>query len=168
MPVVNPPCRVPEALLSKLKAELDTLESDRIIAKVTDPSDWVNSLVVVENWKKKKTKTGELRICLDPKALNEAIRRPHYPMFTLDNVTSKPTNATCCSILDITRAYWSVKLDEASSYLTTFSTPFGRYRFLRSPFGISASSDLFQLKCNETFEGLPGMNLVQLCSWAAS
>ena len=42
-------------------------------------------------------------------------------------------------------------------YLTTFSTPFGRYRYLRLPFGIFASSDLFQLKCNEIFEGLPGV-----------
>ena len=155
VPVVNPPRRVPEALNSKLKAELDTMENVHIIAKVTEPTDWVNSLVVVE-----KPKTGKLRICLDPKALNEAIRRPHYPMFTLDDVTSKLTNAMCFSILDITHAYWSVKLDEASSYLTTFSTPFGRYRYLRLPFGISASSDFFQLKCNEIFEGLPGVTAI--------
>ena len=60
----------------------------------------------------------------------------------------------------LTHAYWSVKLDETSSYLTTFSTPFGRYRYLRLPFGISASSDLFQLKCNEIFEGLPGVTAI--------
>ena len=77
-------------------------------------------------------------------------------MYTLDYVTSKLTNATCFSLLDITHAYWSVKLDESSSYLTTFGTPFGRYRYLRLPFGISASSDLFQMKVNESFEGLPG------------
>ena len=78
-------------------------------------------------------------------------------MFTLDDVTSKLTDATCFSNLDITHAYWSVKLDEASSYLTTFSTPFGRYRYLRLPFGISASSDLFHLKCIEIFEDLPAI-----------
>ena len=155
VPVVNPPRRVPEALKSRLKDELDTMESDQIIQKVTEPTDWVNSLVVVE-----KPKTGKLRICLDPKALNEAIRRPHYPMSTLEDVTVKLTNATCFSILDITHAYWSIKLDENSSYLTTFSTPFGRYRYLRLPFGISASSDLFQMKCHEIFEGLPGMTAI--------
>ena len=63
MPVVNPPRRVPEALKSRLKDELDTMESDQIIQKVTEPTDWVNSLVVVE-----KPKTGKLRICSDPKA----------------------------------------------------------------------------------------------------
>ena len=152
VPVVNPPRRIPEALKSRLKCELDNMENDRIIVKVDEPTDWVNSLVVVE-----KPQTGKLRICLDPKALNEAIRRPHYPMYRLEDVTSKLTNATCFSLLDITHAYWSVKLDESSSYLTTFGTPFGRYRYLRLPFEISASSDLFQMKVNEIFEGLPGV-----------
>ena len=152
VPVVNPPRRIPEALKSRLKCELDTMENDQIIAKVDVPTDWVNSLVVVE-----KPQTGKLRICLDPKALNEAIRRPHYPMYTLEDVTSKLTNAMCFSLLDITHAYWSVKLDESLSYLTTFGTPLGRYRYLRLPFGISASSDLFQMKVNEIFEGLPGV-----------
>ena len=69
------------------------MENDQIIRKVIEPTDWVNSLVVVE-----KPKTGKLRICLDPKALNEAIRRPHYPMSTLEDVTAKLTNATCFSI----------------------------------------------------------------------
>ena len=90
------------------------MENDQIIVKV---ADWVNSLVVVE-----KPQTGKLRICLDPKALNEAVRRPHYPMYTIEDVTSKLTNATCFSLLDIRHAYWSVKLDESSSYLTAFGT----------------------------------------------
>ena len=88
IPVINPPRRVPEALKDKLHNELQRLELDGIIAKVTEPTDWVNSIVVVE-----KPKTGNLRICLDPKALNDAIRRPHYPMPTLEDVTSKLTDA---------------------------------------------------------------------------
>ena len=54
-------------------------------------------------------------------------------------------------------AYWSLKLDESLSYLTTFGTPFGLYRYLRLPFRILASSDLFQMKVNEIFEGLAGV-----------
>ena len=151
MPVVNPPHRIPEALKSRLKCKLDNMENDQIIVRVDEPTDWVNLLVIVE-----KPQTGKLRICLDPKALNEAIQRPHYPMYMLDDVTSKLTNDTCFSLVDITHAYWSVKLDESSSYLI-FGAPFGRYRHLRLPFRISASSDLFQMKVNEIFEGLPGV-----------
>ena len=104
-----------------------------------------------------KTKTGKLRICLDPKALKDSIRRLHYPMRTLDDITSVLTGAKYYTLLDITHAYWSIVLDDDSSYLTTFSTPFGRYRYLRLPFGISASSDLFQMKIDEVFEGCSGM-----------
>ncbi len=155
IPVVNPPRRIPEALKSRLKSELDKMVKDRIISKVTEPTDWVNSIVVVE-----KPKTGKLRVCLDPKALNEAIRRPHYPSPTLDDVTSKLSGATRFSKLDITHAYWSVKLDEESSNLTCFGTPFGRYKYLRLPFGISSSGDIFQQKVNEIFEGLPGIQAI--------
>jgi len=154
-PVVNPPRKVPEALKPRLKDELDRMVKDGIITKVTEPTDWVNSIVLVE-----KPKTGKLRVCIDPKALNDAIRRPHYQMPTLDDVTSELSGATHFSILDITHAYWSVKLDHASSLLTTFSTTFGRFRFLRLPFGISSSGDIFQQKCNEIFEGLPGIHAI--------
>lgn len=106
-PTVNPPRRIPDALQSRVKSELDQMVKDKIITPVKEPTDWVNSLVVVE-----KPKTGKLRICLDPKALNEAIRRPHYPMQTLDDVTSKLNGASVYSILDITHAYWSIKLDK--------------------------------------------------------
>lgn len=36
---------------------------------------------------------------------------------------------------------WNVKLDEESSYLTTFNTPFGRFPFLRMPFGLCMGQD---------------------------
>jgi len=48
IPVVNPPRRVPEALRNRLHEELDRMENNDIIAKVNTPTDWVNSLVVVE------------------------------------------------------------------------------------------------------------------------
>jgi Reverse transcriptase (RNA-dependent DNA polymerase) len=149
VPVVNPTRRVPEALRSRLQDELQRMEKNDIISKVSEPTDWVNSLVVVE-----KPKTGQLRICLDPKALNESIRRPHYPMPTLEDVTLKLHGSQYFSLLDITHAYWSIRLDEESSYLCTFGTPFGRYRFLRLPFGISSSQDIFQQKVNEISKAL--------------
>ena len=41
--VVNPPRRIPEALKSRLKCELDNMENDQIIVKVDEPTDWVNA-----------------------------------------------------------------------------------------------------------------------------
>lgn len=81
-PVVHPPRRVPVALRDKfnsllaslmssneLQKGLNRMESTGIIDKVEVPTDWVNSMVVVEK------PNGKLRICLDPKDLNTAIKR---------------------------------------------------------------------------------------------
>ena len=155
VPVINPPRRIPEALRDRVKEELLRMEENGIIQRVTEPTDWVNSMHAVE-----KPKTGKLRIVLDPTALNENIRRPHYPMQTLDDVTSRLTDAKFFSTLDVTHAYWSVMLDLESSYLTTFSSPFGRWRFLRLPFGIKSSQDIFQQKMDSIFESLTGVTSI--------
>ena len=81
-------------------------------------------------------------------------------MPTLDDITSQLSGAKYFSILDITHAYWNVELDKPSSLLTTFNTPYGRYCYLRLPFGINASSDIFQQKVGEVFEGLPGIQAI--------
>ena len=82
MPVVHPPRRVLFAQRDKIRSELDRMEQSDIITKVSTPTQWVNSLVVVE-----KPQSGKLRICLDPQDLNKAMLRPHYPMRTLDEIS---------------------------------------------------------------------------------
>ncbi|KAL0161181.1 hypothetical protein M9458_044906, partial [Cirrhinus mrigala] len=52
--VVYPPRRVPIALRARLKEELDRMEDNNIIVKVTEPTEWVNALVVVEKPKSQK------------------------------------------------------------------------------------------------------------------
>lgn len=149
-PVVHAPRKVPIELKDKLQAELSEMESQDIIAKVTQPTDWVNSLVIREK------ENGRLRLCLDPKDLNKAIKREHHPIPTLEEITPKLAGAKLFSKLDARSGYWNVKLDKESSYLTTFNTPFGRYRFLRIPFGLRMSQDIFQFKIDETYRDCQG------------
>lgn len=151
-PVVYPPRRVPLALRGRLKEELQNMEKQGVIARVTEPTDWVNALVVVE-----KPRTRKLRICLDPRDLNKAIKRPHYPLPTIEDITPKLMGAKYFSVLDARSGYWAIKLTEESSKLTTFNTIFGRYRFRRLPFGIISAQDEFQRKIDETYEGLNGV-----------
>ncbi len=147
--VVYPPHRVPIALHDGLKKELDDMEDNNITCKITEPKEWVNGLVVVE-----KNKKDKLRVCLDPRDLNKAIQRPHYPLPTLEDITSKLAGAQYFSVPDTRSGYWAIKLSTESSLLTIFNTPFGRYRFLRMPFGISSAQDEFQRCVNDTYEGL--------------
>ena len=62
-PVINPPRRVPFALSEKLKAELDKMTEMGIIVPVSEPTDWVNSLVIIEK------PNGSLCVCLEPPLL---------------------------------------------------------------------------------------------------
>ncbi len=137
-PVVHPPRRVPVALRSALKDELKRMEQLNVIERVEEPTDWVNSLVVV------RKKNNKIRVCMDPSDLNRAIKREHYPMKTVEEVVARMSNAKIFSVLDANHGFWQISLDDASSKLCTFNTPFGRYKFKRLPFGICSAPEVFQ------------------------
>ena len=69
-----------------------------------------------------------MRLCIDPRDLNAAMKRSHYRMKTVDEVASRLQGAHTFSILDAKSGFWQLKLDEESSPLCTFNTPIGRYR----------------------------------------
>ena len=50
-----------------------------------------------------------------------------------------------------------VDLDSESSLLTTFNTPWGKYKWLRLPFGLKVSSDVFQERLNSVLQGVKGI-----------
>ena len=136
-PMIHAPRKCPIQMKDELQSALDKMTQDNVIRKVTEPTDWVSSLAF------SRKKDGTLRICLDPKDLNRAIKRCHHKTPTLEEITHKFTGATRFSTLDAKNGYWSVTLDKESSLLTTFNSPFGRYCFLRMPFGLIMSQDVF-------------------------
>ena len=103
------------------------------------------------------TTPKKIRICLNPKDLNKAVLRPKYQMATLDEVLPKLSKAKVFSTLDAKDGFYQVGLDEESSLKTTFWTPFGRYRYLRLPFGINLAPEEFECKLQEKLNGLPGV-----------
>ena len=137
--MVRPAHRIPVAMQERVKAELERMQSIGVITPVTEPTDWVSSMVAAH----KKDKQ-EIRLCINPKDLNTALKRPHHPMRSVEEVAAQMSGATVFSVLDAKNSFWQIRLDKKSSLLTTFSTPFGRYRFLRMPFGINSASEVFQ------------------------
>ena len=69
-PVVHAPRRPPISMICEIKEELDQMERTGVIEKVTEHTDWVSSLVYACK------QSGKLRICLDPRYLNNAIKTP--------------------------------------------------------------------------------------------
>ena len=100
-PVINSLRRVPIALKDEIKAELASMEHEGVIEKVQEgqPTDWVNSIVY-------HTKSnGKLRICLDPRDLNTAIKREHHVTPTLEDITPKMSGAKYFSTVDAKCGY---------------------------------------------------------------
>lgn len=149
VPTVAAPRTVPKAIEQQVKQELNHMQQNGIIAKVTVPTDWVHPVVIIIK------KNGSLRICLDPRNLNAAVRRPHYHIPVVEELFARLVNCNIFTLLDAKHAFWQLTLDEPSSYMCTFTTPWGRYRFLRVPFGLSVAPELFQQAIDTVFEGLP-------------
>uniref|UniRef100_A0AAV2MQ74 ribonuclease H n=1 Tax=Knipowitschia caucasica TaxID=637954 RepID=A0AAV2MQ74_KNICA len=141
--------------MDRLRDTLDDLLKTDVIKPVKEPTTWVNSLVITE--KKDKNK---LRVCLDPTDLNKAILRQHYLITTADEVLCKLSEKKIFSVLDEKDGYWQIKLDKESSFLCTFNTPWGRYRFKRLPFGIKSASEVFQQRNCEKFGDIAGVHII--------
>ena len=150
-PTISPSRRVPLALKPRLKQELERLTSLRVIAPVDSPTDWVSNVVVATK------PSGDLRICIDPKGLNKALKRERYPIPVIKDVLPELSKARIFTKVDARNGYWHVVLDEESAKLTTFDTPFGRYYWRRLPFGLSVSSEIFQTRIHHALDGLPGL-----------
>ena len=56
------------------------------------------------------------------------------------------------------RGYFQVPLDEETSNLTVFITPWGKYKYLRAPMGLAPSSDWFNRFTSAPVTGINGMN----------
>ena len=151
-PRVNPPRNTPIALKDAIISSLDSMVEDDVIRKVhNEPAEWVSSLAYA------KKKDGSLRMCLDPKFSNQALKRPHHNIPTLEELNHKFTGARYFSKLDAEAGYWGVQLHKDSQLLTTFLSPYGRYAaFKRLLFGLSASQDTFQSRMDMTLEQCDG------------
>ncbi|XP_044745087.1 uncharacterized protein LOC123306952 [Coccinella septempunctata] len=73
--------RVPQTLREKLKTKLDQMCELGVIRKVDKPTAFLHPLVIVEK------PNGDLRLCLDPKSLNESIKREHFLIPSLEEIT---------------------------------------------------------------------------------
>ena len=109
-PVIDACRKVPIAVHDRLKQELHRMENLKIITPVSEPTEWVSSVVTTEK------PNGKLRVCLDPNNLNKAMRRHHHKIPTPEEIFSRMSGAKHFTKLDAsTNAYWQVPLDDESS-----------------------------------------------------
>ena len=144
------PRQLNRAYEEKVKQELEAMVAQGVIEPVGDqPSPWCHPLVVIPKNK------GEVRITTDLSNLNSQVQRPAHPSMTPFNaVRSIDPTARYFSTMDALCGYWQIPLAEEDRPLTTFITPYGRYRYCRSPMGFSASGDEYCRRGDLALQGI--------------
>ena len=164
VPAKHRPRKVPVHLQDAFHEEVERLVKIDVLEKVTEPTEWVNSFVIVEkvidssnvhspNHVIKKS----IRLCIDPKDLNEALEREPYYSRTIDELISMFAGAKVFTIVDMDKGYWQVVLHPESRKLTCMAFDIGRYQFKRLPMGSKVASDIFQRMLDSVYIGLPGV-----------
>ena len=141
-PIAHPPRKIPIGICEKLKKELDSMEKTGIIRKVDEPTEWLNSMVVVEK------PNGQLRICLDPRDLNKEIKREYYQLPTFEEIASRLSRAKVFTKIDASKGCWQIPLDESSIKL-------GQYQFTRLPYSAHSAQKVFRKRISQSFDGMP-------------
>ena len=142
----------PIHLKEKIEEELKSLLDQDIIEKVENqPSQWLSETVTVS-----KKDTSAIRLCVDMKAANRAIKRVNYQMPTIETIIQKTSGMKFFSKADLRSAFQQIELHPDCRYISRFRTPNGNYQYKRLFFGINTASEVFHQKIEECLSGLPG------------
>ena len=127
-------------------------------------SPWASPIVIVP----KKTSPREppkRRLCVDFRKVNELQQQvitegkskgqiSIHPLPKIDEMYAKLKGAKVFSTTDLRSGYHHIALGKDSRAKTAFVTPFGKYKFLMVPFGLTQAPAYFQLLMNKVLEGL--------------
>ena len=146
-PKQQPHRRIPFHVRQDVEKELERLD---VIEKVTGPTPLVSPIVVV------RKSSGQVRLCVDMREANKAVKREKHLMLTIDDLVADLNCVTVFSKLDLSSGYHQLELEPESHHITPFSTHVGLRRYKRLMFGINAASEIFQNAIEEILTALPG------------
>ena len=150
-PVAQKARRVPFHVRKDIELQLQHDQELGIVETTTGPTPWVSPIVCVP-----KPKTGKVRVCVDMRNANKAIRRERHCMPSIEELIVELSGAKVFSKLDLNQGYNQLELDEESRYITTFATHLGLRRYTRLFFGINSAAEVFNETIKKTLCGLNG------------
>jgi hypothetical protein len=142
------PIPIPVHWREQVKADLDRDVENGVVEPVPigEPVTWCSPMVVAAK------KDGTPRRTVDLQKLNaHCLRETHHcePPFKL---AMQVPAGTLKTVIDAKDGYHSIRLDKESRHLTTFITPWGRYRYLRLPQGYVAAGDAYTRRYDEVIK----------------
>ena len=131
-PVRLPPRRIAPFLHDKVKAELDRMVEAGILEE-NFGSCWGSPICVVIK------PDQSLRICADLRRVNAQTRIPAYGIPRIDTILDSLGGCSLFCVLDLKQFFYQIGMAPEDADKTTIVTPFGSYRHLRMPMGISGA-----------------------------
>nr|XP_039263174.1 uncharacterized protein K02A2.6-like [Styela clava] len=146
--------RVPFKMRQKVESAVAKLCDEDICESVGNClTPWVSPIVCVP----KPCDPENIRLCVDMRAANKAIKRVKHPMPTVDELIHDLNGYKVFSKLDLNQGYHQIELHPDSRHITTFSTHIGLYRYKRLNYGVNAASEKFQYLKKQALHGLRGV-----------
>ena len=144
------PSKLPFAIKPVVGAELDHLENDGVIERVSH-SYWAIHIVVI------RKPTGKVRICGNHKVtLNRMLKSDVHPFPLPEELFHKLNQGCKFSKIDQADVYLQIELNEKSKDLVIINTHQGLYRYKQLPFGLSSAPAVFQKIVEKVIQGIPG------------
>jgi len=101
-------------------------------------SKWVSNLVPT------RTKTGEIRLCVDLRNVNKVSLKGNYPLPKMDHILQRVVGASRISLLDRFSCFNKILVHPDDQENTTFTTPWGTFKYVKMPFGLKNVGETFQ------------------------
>jgi hypothetical protein len=112
--------------------------------------EWVSNLVHV-----RKT-TGQIKLCVDFRALNPASIKNHFHLSNMEIILQQVAGSQIMSLLDGFSSYIQIKVKREDKYKTTFITHWGTLNYECMPSGLYDISATFKRLMRVTFDDLIG------------
>ena len=122
---------------------------------INEATDWVHNLVLV------RKPNGKLHVCLDPRTINKALRFNVHNSRTFQDISSSIRGVKKISKIDANSGFWTLLMSQELQLLTTFNTPWGRFCFVKMPFGLNQAQYFFQYYMDMNFHDInPTTNII--------